>query len=444
MEINWFGFIFLILIAIVVSLKKSFRFIDAFVITIPFNATVIFLIDDYTAVNLPLALLVLSTISYFIKKVLFRNLSIPKNLINSLTWLVLIALIAIFSEMMPFIINGDYMILDRYTIGVYYAEEIPLYPSIQWITQLLYFLIGLFVVYLISVSYTSIHGIKRLLKLLLSGITFMIFWGWFGDLCILLNISYPYQLFNHLGMSKEGISILYNWPRMASVTMEASYFAQLLIPVTPFFYWFSQKNSNFIFSKNYHLSMYLVSMISVLIAYTTTGVIGFLLIIGLLLINRIRFFNRISKYILTLFYLGLSVIVLIYISVYLVNIADTYSGVERFKTVYLGFEYFLDYPILGLGWGVFPTYDLFVNLLVNFGILGTFSFFIFILNIFIRFKNKIKLNNKYKSLNKAGLESLILILIVSELSGFIYHSQYFWLYIGIAISISSLNIQKEA
>jgi len=443
MEINWFGFVFLILIVIGVSLKKSFRFVDAFVLTIPFNATVILLIDDYTAINLPLTLLVLSALTYFIKKILFANIPIPKSNLNTVSWLGFIALIAILSEMMPFIINGNYMILDRYTGGVYYAKEMPLYPSIQWITQLLYFLIGLFVVYLISVTYTSINEVKRLLKLVLSGITFMIFWGWIGDFCVFLNIPYPHQLFNHLGMSKEGISILSGWPRMASVTMEASYFAQILIPITPFFYWFSQEEKSFVFNKKYHSIMYFVSIISALLAYTTTGVIGFLLIIGFLLMNRIRFLNTISRYILVLFYLGLSVLALVFISIYLVNIADTYSGVERFKTIYLGFEYFLDYPILGLGWGVFPTYDLFINLLVNFGILGTVSFIIFIFNIFTRFNTKIKLKNKFKPLYKAGLESLILLLIVSELSGFIYHSQYFWLYIGLAISISSLKFQKQ-
>jgi len=442
MEINWIGFIFLILIAIGVGLKKSFRFIDAFVLVISFNATVVFFVDNSTAINLPFALLFLAALTYFVKNILLGNPILPKNFNNTFIWLTTIALIAIVSEIMPFIINGDYMVLDRYSSGVYYAKDIPLYPNIQWITQLLYFLIGLVVVYLISVTYTSVNDIKRLLKLLLTGITFMIIWGWIGSFSFFLNIPYPNDLFNHLGMSKGGISILYGWPRMASVTMEASYFAQLLIPIMPFFYWFSQENKSFIFNKKYHTSMYIISMISLLIAYTTTGVIGVLLITGLLLKNRIRFFNKASKYVLIISYIGLSALALVFISIYLVNVSDTYSGIERFKTVYLGFDYFLDYPILGLGWGVFPTYDLIINLLVNFGILGTVSFSILLFNIFIRFSKKIKLNTIYKPLYKAGIESLILILIVSELSGFIYHSQYFWLYVGMAISISSLNLQK--
>ncbi len=58
--------------------------------------------------------------------------------------------------------------------------------------------------------------------------------------------------------------------------------------------------------------------------------------------------------------------------------------------------------------------------------------------------NKIKnAAKKIKPLYRAGFESFVLILVVSQLSGFIYHSQYFWLYIGLAISIASLEKQQQ-
>jgi O-antigen ligase len=129
---------------------------------------------------------------------------------------------------------------------------------------------------------------------------------------------------------------------------------------------------------------------------------------------------------------------------YLIDVSGTYSGIERFKTVVYGYKYFLDYPILGLGWGVFPTYDFLINLLVNFGIMGAIPFTILIYNIVIKFKNKIKFSSKKDNyLYRAGIESFVLLIIVSQLSGFIYHSQYFWLYLGIAISIGSLELKKE-
>jgi hypothetical protein len=190
--------------------------------------------------------------------------------------------------------------------------------------------------------------------------------------------------------------------------------------------------------------MYIVSLISLPIAITTTGVFGFFLVTGFWLINNLRFFSKRSKYFLMILYLSIIVITIFFAVQYLINISGTYSGIERFKTVVLGWEYFLNYPILGLGWGVFPTYDFLINLLVNFGIIGAIPFLILLYNVFIRLKVKIKVKTSENyPMFKAAFESFLLILIVSQLSGFIYHSQYFWLYIGLAISIGGLSIKTK-
>lgn len=443
MNINWFVFFVLITITFLVLYKKDFRFIDAFVFFIPFNATVVFFTPDETAITLPFALFFLASISYFIRKAFHLKFTIPKNKKITITWLIVIAFIAVFSQIMPYIINGNYMVLDRYKGTVYWAKEEALYPSMQWITQTIYFLIGLLVVFIVSDTYKTIEDIKKALKLLLAGITFMIFWGYFGDLTYLLGIPYP-QFFNQIGMNEFGIQGFNGFPRMVSVTMEASYFAQMLIPITPYFYWFHQKGEAFVFRKSFHKKMYILSIITLPIAMTTTGVLGFFILTGLWLKNNIRFFSLKSKYFLVTLY-SLIVLVAIFLAVnYLIDVSGSYSGIERFKTVHYGAIYFIDYPILGLGWGVFPTYDFLINLLVNFGLIGTIPFLILMYNIFIKLRGKIKnANIDTKPLFKAALESFMLILIVSQLSGFIYHSQYFWLYVGLAISIGSINQKKQ-
>ena len=443
MSINWFVFFVLIIVTFFVLYKKDFRFIDAFIFFIPFNATVVFFTPDKTAINLPFAILFLASISYFIRKGFHSSFTISKNNKVTFTWLIVIAFIAVLSQIMPYLINGDYKVLDRYEGTLYYAEEVALYPSLQWITQTIYFLVGLLVVFIIVNTYKTVADIKKALKLLLLGITFMIFWGWFGDLTYLLEIPYP-KLFNQIGMNEFGIHDFQGFPRMTSVTMEASYFAQMLIPITPYFYWFHQQEEAFVFTKSFHKKMYILSIITLPLAITTTGVLGFFVLTGLWLKNNIRFYSLKSKYFLVTLY-SLIVMIAIYLGVsYLIDVSGTYSGIERFKTVHYGAIYFIDYPILGLGWGVFPTYDLFINLLVNFGLIGTIPFLILMYNIFVklRIKNK-NANIKTKPLFKAALESFVLILIVSQLSGFIYHSQYFWLYVGLAISIGSINQRKQ-
>lgn len=443
MIINWFVFFILIIVISLVLYKKDFRFIDAFVFFIPFNATVVFFTPDNTAVNLPFILFFFASISYFLRKIFQEKITLSKDKKVTVTWLILIAFIAIISQIMPYIIDGNYMVLDRYTEAIYWAKEEALYPSLQWVTQTIYFLIGLLVLFIVSVTYKTTENIKKALKLLLSGITFMVFWGWIGDLVYFFGISYP-QIFNQIGMNKLGIQEFNGFPRMVSVTMEASYFAQMLIPITPYFYWFYQQEKAFIFNRSFHKKMYFISIITLPIAITTTGVLGFYVVTGLWLINNIRFYSKRSKYFLVTLY-SLLVLISSFLAVnYIINVSDTYSGIERLKTVHYGAIYFIDYPVLGLGWGVFPTHDFLINLLVNFGVLGTIPFLILMYNIYIKLYTKVKrADERIKSLYKAGLESFILILIVSQLSGFNYHSQYFWLYIGLSISIGSLEFKKQ-
>lgn len=443
MEINWFALFILICITVLVVQYKKMKYLDAFIFFIPFNATVVFFTPDKTAINLPFILFFLALFSFFLRKGMLTNFWLPKKNKTIYIWLLVIAIIVLISQVMPFIIDGKFNVLDRYSMGVYWAKEQPLYPSLQWLTQALYFVIGLLVVFVISATYKSIEDIKRALKFLLSGITFMVFWGWIGDLTYFFNIPYP-NLFNQIGMNELGIHVFNGFPRMVGTTMEASYFAQILIPITPYFYWFHQQQKSFVFSKVFNKNMYFLSLITLPIAITTTGVFGFFLVAGFWLKNNVRFFSKRSRYFLVLLYLVIILIAVFFAINYLINISGTYSGIERFKTVTLGASYFIKYPILGLGWGVFPTYDLIINLLVNFGIIGTIPFLIFLYNVYIRLKKNIKekLHINYP-LFIAALESFILLLIVSQLSGFIYHSQYFWLYIGLAISIGGLHLEKK-
>ncbi len=442
MEINWYGLSLILISIVLVVIFRKIRFIDLFVFFIPFNSTTVISLSG-VPVNLPLVLFLFSFISYLTLSLFKFKIRYNKEAKVSLGLLFFILFAAVLSELMPFIINGDYNVLDRYNSFVFYAEEVPLFPDIQWITQLLYFIIGGLTVFLIVVNYRTKTNIFKLLRYLISGIIFMIFWGWFEYFCFFSNINYPYQIFDHIGMSRNGLLIASNgFPRMVSVTLEASYFAQILIPITPFFYWFCQEKRNIIFSPSFYKRLYIVSIISLIIAQTSTGVLGFLFIIGLLLKNRIKRFSKKVRLFLLIFFIVFCITILVLGIILILEKSNNFSGIERLKTITYGIKYFVDYPILGLGFGVFPTYDFLINLLVNLGIVGAVPFIILIINIYTKFVHLIKLNNINKYIYRAGLESFLLILLVSQLSGFIYHSQYFWIYIGIAISIISFSNNK--
>jgi len=442
MEINWYGSFFVILSIFLVAIYRRIRFVDLFIFFVPFNSTAVFFIAE-TPFSLPLLLFFLAFFSFIFIAIVKRKIKYPKTLRRNLRWLFVTGVAAILSQIMPFIINGDYKVLDRYNSLVFYAKEIPLVPSFQWITQLFYFLIGLLIVFLVTVSYQTRYDIKRLFKFFIAGISFMIFWGWFEYFCFFTKIPYPYEIFDHMGMSRKGTLIGSNGlPRMVSVTMEASYFAQILTPAIPFFYWFNQKNTTTEFYSSKNKFLYTISTISLVIAQTSTGILGFLMTIGLLLKNKIRNFSRNIKIILVLLFAVLCALGLFFAITILIEKSGNYSGIERLKTITLGVKYFIDYPLLGVGWGVFPTYDFLINLLANFGLIGTIPFLILLRNIYIKLGKLIKLKDNNLAISRAGIESFVLILIVSQLSGFIYHSQYFWMYIGIAMSIAALDKTK--
>ena len=123
MVINWFTIFILLCITVLVITKKKIRYLDAFVFFIPFNATVIFFTPDKTAINLPFILFFFASISFFLTKGLYSKFSLPKKNNTIYTWLFVIAFIALLSQIMPFIINGKFNVLDRYNSEVFWAKE---------------------------------------------------------------------------------------------------------------------------------------------------------------------------------------------------------------------------------------------------------------------------------------------------------------------------------
>ena len=102
----------------------------------------------------------------------------------------------------------------------------------------------------------------------------------------------------------------------------------------------------------------------------------------------------------------------------------------------------MQYPILGIGWGVATSHDLFIMLLSNCGILGTLSFIIF---IFYLIKTTLMLNRtiftniKYIQLINIGfIISLINFLLISIFVEFTWYLNHFYLIIAILITTNNM------
>ena len=89
-----------------------------------------------------------------------------------------------------------------------------------------------------------------------------------------------------------------------------------------------------------------------------------------------------------------------FINQILIGKQDSTSALIRLYTVSTSFGYFLQYPILGIGWSMATSDDLVVLLLANSGILGFLSFFYLIYYLLKKsiqnLKKYIKIENEKK------------------------------------------------
>ena len=88
------------------------------------------------------------------------------------------------------------------------------------------------------------------------------------------------------------------------------------------------------------------------------------------------------------------------------------STVERLFSIKNAWNYFLQYPILGVGWAMVTSHDLIVNLLVSSGIIGFIVFCL--LNIVI-----IKKSHKLLILSRGQNNHVVMILTTLDLGLFI-------------------------
>lgn len=124
------------------------------------------------------------------------------------------------------------------------------------------------------------------------------------------------------------------------------------------------------------------------------------------------------------------------------------SGAERFMTIKNAYEYFLQSPFLGLGWGSVTSHDLLFNLLANAGVIGLMSFLLLIGSIYIRyifFVRSLQLDaGSEVSLLSAIHVSFGVLLLLQILTGFTYSSAIFWALLGLCIASYSLAMKGHA
>lgn len=134
----------------------------------------------------------------------------------------------------------------------------------------------------------------------------------------------------------------------------------------------------------------------------------------------------------------------------LLNKLSTPSGTARIYSIQYAFDYFMTYPILGVGWGYVTSFDLIFSLLAG---VGLFGLFFFVLAFYIPLKpalfpakrTTLVINSTPISIIGQGISiSLVLILLLSILGGIELYLLYIYFMLGLIYSVNYLRTNNAA
>ncbi|MEJ5329987.1 MAG: hypothetical protein WHT07_07530 [Desulfobaccales bacterium] len=458
MEITYIGAI-IIPLSFMLLFTRSIYYILIFFL--PFSATAVINIyrDAFSGSGIQVSLWLGSLfVSREIGRFLMRKLPLPRHTGYSFSLLFLFAFIVLLSLSMPVIISGR-LLVHGPEWSLLYPVMIPLNLSLRHITLYLYLLHGVFLTVFFAV-FNSVEELlkKSLLVYIVSGI-FVGLWGLMQWLLYWFNLPYPDFIFNNsihpaaAGYMEETYSLA-ELKRITSVCLEASYFSKFMLSIAPFlvFSIFSQK---YIFSPKLDPICFLFIVSVIILGASTTSFIGLFLLVMFSLVTL--FLLEIVK--IRVLIVILTPIILLFLSFlyfpffleyFITNVIqkqESYSGIERMSSIIDSFQYFLQYPILGIGWGSSVSHDLIVKLLAHTGILGFGAFSLFIFYLCWRFLRIIRIFpphtlEKDKIFLSGYFVSFLMVLSLETLTGFTFVLNHLWFIIGSFIGATSLLYQK--
>jgi hypothetical protein len=444
MEVYFIGYL-VIPLGIFYFLRSPLKLYELTIFSIPFTGTAIFKISNASfnmeGITPSMFLGVLCLIRHFTSILTKGKIVLNKNLLSGMIALFCLALVAGLSLVMPAIISGDISVLDAYG-GLYqYTKSKPLYLKFQFVTQVGYFVFGCLLAYYFALKNRTTQELQRSIQVYLYASLFVCCWGLFELLSFYLNIPYPGFLFNQISAGQGNTLVLEGRPRISSVALEPSILSQQLLTVIPLLFWPIWDKRQYLQKPNIKILLFLIVVV-LLLCVSATAFIGLAAFCGLVIFQLSLRKKWSSKFIYLLLFGGVAAIFATPVLINkILSKVGAFSGAERILAITAGWDYFSQYPVLGIGWGVFPSWDLIICILTGMGIVGLFIFLWLVSTVFLNFKNLRKADN-FDILNMSVLHAFIMLLIVSQASGFIFYSQYFWLVLGLSMAASV--VKKES
>jgi len=299
-------------------------------------------------------------------------------------------------------------------------------------------------------QYLNEERIYKTIKIYSLSLVFIMAWGILELFCFYAGFEYPAYIFNN-SISKDagGFNQILQidgdtTKRIASVTLEPSILVQVLILALPIYLssFFSKK---YIFNKTFDLLFLISLLLYIPLTTSSTGILGLAFLIVIFLFQEIQT----KKYILISLSFFCLIITLsytfildsIYLNTFVLDKAESYSAIERISTIIDGWNLFVKYPILGVGWGIVGSHDLIIKIASNSGIIGLSLFYLF-LNSLISKLNKLKSYINNPKLSKALILSVSTLIFCNLISGFSYPLGHLWFLFGLALAFIKVNRQQ--
>ena len=372
---------------------------------------------------------------------------------KSFLLMLLFAAVVTTTMTMPAIIDGKMAVS---TMKVPDFEEVPVHLTSKNVKNPLPVIFGMLLAYVIAKWSATPQRLIASIRVYVWSVTFVSAWGGLESLCFYLRMPFPYFIFNsaiHDSVMEFGTTsniLGFDFLRIESVTLEPSYFAQVLLLLVPCFI-MATTYKVYITSNIVDRVMIVVIVAGLLMSTAASAFIGLgIIAIVYIVTGYISGVIRIRYYVLSGLVLAL-LGWLIYEQVPLINNAvtlviqdkaDSTSAFERANSIRTAWEYFLVHPLLGLGWGIVTSHDLVVHLLANSGVIGLTSFVVLIMYVCLRSKRLIRAirseigphENALTLWTAALTISLLAHISLSLLTAFTSYLPHFYFMLGMVIA----------
>ncbi|MDR3736250.1 MAG: O-antigen ligase family protein [Acidobacteriaceae bacterium] len=451
MEVTPIGWLLLVIGPLLMLFRPKWLYVVT-IFSLPFTATDIVNVgngDTYSGVQTPMffgALLILRYGFSFLTKM---SLPLPRKGTASLVCLGIFIAIATLSLIMPIWLDSQVLIPSS---SILVTTTTLLHFKSKNITGLLYMILGYSFVYLIAVANQKADVLRLTVKAFIAGSAFAAAWGLVEFVCKIADVPYPAMIFNTgLAANTTGyMQRIRGFPRIASVAVEPSVFAQTMVIAVCLYLPFVFGRLR-LFGKAWDRRLFALLFGVLCLSTSSTGYVG--IAVGAFTV----FALFTARGVLTLQHfkiplIALAVSALIDRTVTPVRIvlhsalfakAQDYSALERFMTVHNAYQMFFQHPWLGIGWASMDSFDLIANISANAGIFGLLSFTVAMYFMFRVLYRSIR--SRSRALGAMGLMqmdfgvyvALAAILGTQVVGGFLYVFLFFWFVPGLAIAAAS-------